>query len=202
MIRQSRNTLKRQHKRHVIVVLCQKPYPLESKVLIVLCQSESVVRQSSRSDTGDIRRRWRMNTSDAIITKNLYAPDLYCGLWPQGKISRCLHLRPSGLKYLFLQECATCNVHGCTLDRFGVSKLKIFFGKNCHFSLGFISYHDPNDPISTHEWKMDAKLKVSALSYLGGGGGYKNPKNDIWHQRSANSDNLSWYRKGNDVSVN
>ena len=35
----------------------QEQYPLGTKVLIVLCQSESVVRQSSRSDMRDIRRR-------------------------------------------------------------------------------------------------------------------------------------------------
>ena len=43
-----------------VVVMGQELYPLGIKVLIVLCQSESVIRQSSRSDTRDIRRRWRM----------------------------------------------------------------------------------------------------------------------------------------------
>ena len=42
---------------NVVVVIGQKLYPLGTKVLIVLCQSESVVRQSSRSDTRHIRRR-------------------------------------------------------------------------------------------------------------------------------------------------
>ena len=32
-------------------------YPLGTKVLIVLCQSETVVRQPSGSDTRDIRPR-------------------------------------------------------------------------------------------------------------------------------------------------
>ena len=38
-----------------VVAMGQELYPLGTKVLIVLCQSESVVRQSSRSDTRDIR---------------------------------------------------------------------------------------------------------------------------------------------------
>ena len=45
------------HKNVVVVVMGQELYPLGTKVLIVLCQSESVIRQSSRSDTRDIRRR-------------------------------------------------------------------------------------------------------------------------------------------------
>ena len=44
----------------IVVVMGQELYPLGTKVLIVLCQSESVIRQSSRSDTRDIRRRRRM----------------------------------------------------------------------------------------------------------------------------------------------
>ena len=41
----------------VVVAMGHELYPLGTKVLIVLCQSESVLRQSSRSDTRDIRRR-------------------------------------------------------------------------------------------------------------------------------------------------
>ena len=40
-----------------VAVMGQELYPLGTKVLIVLCQSESVVRRSSRSDTRDIRRQ-------------------------------------------------------------------------------------------------------------------------------------------------
>ena len=41
----------------VVVVIGHELYPLGTKVLFALCQSESVIRQSSRSDTRDIRRR-------------------------------------------------------------------------------------------------------------------------------------------------
>ena len=44
----------------VVVVTGQKLYPLGTTILIVLCQSGSVIRQSSRRDTRNIRRRWRM----------------------------------------------------------------------------------------------------------------------------------------------
>ena len=42
--------------RVAVVVMGQELYPLGTKIINVLCQSESLIRQSSHSDTRDIRR--------------------------------------------------------------------------------------------------------------------------------------------------
>ena len=50
--------LRASNKPVVVVVMGQElVIPLGTKVLTVLCQSDSVIRQSSRSDTRDIRLR-------------------------------------------------------------------------------------------------------------------------------------------------
>ena len=57
---------------HVVVVIGQELYPLGTKVLIVLCQSESVIRESEsdRSDTRITRHRRRRVKRDYLLDHN------------------------------------------------------------------------------------------------------------------------------------